>query len=329
VSEPAVQQATAAAPHRATLRGHLAICRFDHWFKNAFVLPGIVVALAFGERLEPSRLLWRTLIALLAIGLVASSNYVINELRDAPFDRFHPSKRSRPVPAGQVNPTVALAQWLALGALGIALGGALSRPLAGVLALLWLMGCVYNLPPLRSKDLPYLDVLSESVNNPLRMLAGWYLVDPPAFPPASLLLTYWLVGAYFMALKRFAEWREIGDAARAEAYRRSFRHYDGDRLLVSVIFYAAAAMLFFGAFSMRYRLSLLLSFPFVALVMAVYLRLALAPHSPVQTPERLYREPLLLAAVISCAIVMTACLFLDLPWLGELLGPTAPTSAGG
>ena len=38
---------------------------------------------------------------------------------------------------------------------------------------LWVMGCIYNIPPVRSKDLPYLDVLSEAVNNPLRMLAGW------------------------------------------------------------------------------------------------------------------------------------------------------------
>ena len=28
------------------------------------------------------------------------------------------------------------------------------------------MGVVYNVPPLRTKEWPYLDVLSESVNNP-------------------------------------------------------------------------------------------------------------------------------------------------------------------
>jgi hypothetical protein len=95
------------------------------------------------------------------------------------------------------------------------------------------------------------------------------------------------------------------------------------------MFYAAASMLFFGAFAMRYRLSLILSFPFVALVMAVYLRLGLAPHSAVQAPERLWREPLLMASVVACAIAMTACLFLDAPWLAELIAPTAPTRAGG
>ncbi len=329
MSEPALDQPAAASPARGTLRSHLLICRFDHWFKNVFVLPGIVVALAFAPEIDLRALLWRSAVALLAIGLVASSNYVLNEVRDAPLDRFHPIKRDRPVPAGKVSRPIAAVQWLALGALGIALGGVIGPELMAVLAALWGMGCVYNLPPMRSKDVPYLDVLSESVNNPLRMLAGWYVVAPPALPPASLLLGYWMVGAYFMALKRFAEWREIGDPQRAAAYRRSFAHYDADRLLVSVMLYAAASMLFFGAFAMRYRPSLILSFPLVALVMAVYLRLGLAPHSPVQTPERLYREPWLMGSVIACAVVMTVCLFLDLPWLAELIAPTAPTSAGG
>ena len=42
--------------------------------------------------------------------------------------------------------------------------------------LLWVMGCLYNFPPVRTKDVPYLDVLTESINNPLRMLLGWYAV---------------------------------------------------------------------------------------------------------------------------------------------------------
>ena len=65
----------------------------------------------------------------------------------------------------------------------------------------------------RSIDLrtPYVDVLSESVNNPLRLLLGWFVVTPDVVPPVSLLVAYWMVGAFFMASKRFAEYRSIGD----------------------------------------------------------------------------------------------------------------------
>jgi hypothetical protein len=52
---------------RASIAGHLSICRFDHWFKNVFVLPGILMAVA----LEPPALSWdivpRALLGLLGI----------------------------------------------------------------------------------------------------------------------------------------------------------------------------------------------------------------------------------------------------------------------
>jgi len=116
--------------------------------------------------------------------------------------------------------------------------------------------------------------LTESVNNPLRMLLGWYAVAAWLVPPLSLLMCYWMIGCYFMALKRFSELREIGDRRRGGAYRASFKRYTPESLLVSVIFYASAAMLFFGAFVIRYPIELLLGFPLVALVMAIYFKLA-------------------------------------------------------
>jgi len=315
----------APAP-RPTLRGHLDICRFDHWSKNVFVLPGIIVAAAMGGIPLGLALVLSTVVGLLAIGLVASSNYVLNELLDAEYDRHHPDKHTRPVPSGRVQPTLAYVQWLVLAIAGIALGLQISANLAVVLAALWVMGCVYNVRPFRTKDVPYLDVLSEAMNNPLRMLAGWFIVAPDAVAPASLLMSYWMVGGYFMAMKRFAEWRHIGNSARAASYRRAFTHYDETKLLVSVMFYASASMLFLGAFIMRYRLTLILAFPFVALVMALYLKLGLQDDSPVQRPESLYRQKSLVAAIVVCALVMIACMFFEFPGLVRLFAPLAPTS---
>ena len=314
-------------PPRASVAGHVAIARIDHWFKNVFVLPGVVVALGMDLGADLRGVLWRSVVGLVAICLVASSNYVVNEVMDAPFDREHPTKRHRPVPAGLVNVPLAYAEWLGLMAAGIGLGVLVSTPFALTLVALWVMGCVYNLPPVRSKDLPYIDVLSEAVNNPLRMLAGWYIVSA-LVPPASLLLSYWMIGCYFMGMKRFAEYREIGNRAVAAAYRRSFRYYNTRRLLVSIMFYGSAAMLFFGAFIMRYRLELVVTFPLVAWIMAIYLSLSFEKNSAVQQPEKLYRQPLLMAAVVACTVIMALFLFVDVPLLYRVFAPTVPAASG-
>ncbi len=312
-------------PARPTIRGHLQIARIDHWFKNVFVLPGIIAAIGADPLHIPSNIWMNIVVGLFATCLVASSNYTINEVLDAATDRFHPVKHTRPVPAGKVSIPLAYVQWIALMVVGVGLGFTVSMPFAMTLLVLWIMGCVYNIPPIRSKDLPYIDVLSESINNPLRMLAGWFIASTASIAPASLLLCYWMVGCFFMATKRYAEYREIADPARAAAYRKSLAHYTLERLMVSIMFYASAAMLFLGAFIMRYRLELILAFPLVAGVMAIYLSLAFKKNSAAQNPEGLYREPKLMAAVITCAVLMGVLMLVNIPPMQTIFAPTAPT----
>ncbi|HZL26308.1 MAG TPA: UbiA family prenyltransferase [Acidobacteriaceae bacterium] len=297
------------------LRAHLAIARLDHSIKNIFVLPGVIVPLSVDPDLWNRHLVLKLVLAFVAITLVACSNYVINEVLDAPFDRLHPVKRNRPAALRLVSIPAAYAQWLLMMFALMAL-------------LLWIMGCLYNFPPVRTKDVPYLDVLTESINNPLRMLLGWYavtaLMPQPLVPPVSLLISYWMIGCYFMALKRFSELSEIGDRTAAAAYRASFKRYTPESLLVSVVFYASTAMLFLGAFIMRYRIELILGFPLVALVMAIYLKLSFQKNSAVQNPEKLYREPLLMASFTATVLAMSLLLFIRLPLLEQFFVPTLP-----
>jgi len=320
---------SAAAPARSpSLAGYLRIARVDHWIKNVFVVPGIVVAASMDRSVVNSGLALRVVLGLASICLMSSSNYVINELLDAPYDRYHPSKSNRPVPSGHINVRLGFIQWLGLMAAAAGLALILSPAFTYSVLALWIMGCVYNIPPIRSKDIPYVDVLSESINNPIRMLAGWYLTGTKLVPSASLLACYWMIGCYFMAVKRFAEYRDIDDPVQATAYRKSFAFYTEQRLLVSIMFYSSAAMLFFGAFIMRYRLELIASFPLVALTLAIYLSLAFKEDSPVQRPEGLYREPVLMAVVIICTVLMSALMFIDIPSLHWIFIPTAATGAG-
>jgi 4-hydroxybenzoate polyprenyltransferase len=298
--------------------------RLDHGIKQIFIVPGIVLAIAMtGSSLSPG--LWiRIVIGLVASTLIACSNYVINEILDAPFDRLHPIKKNRPAASGLVHAGWGYAQWIVMMLAGMALGSLLGRGFMLSAGALWIMGCIYNIRPVRSKDIPYIDVLSESINNPLRFCLGWYSVVTAILPPASLLVSYWMLGCYFMSLKRFSEYRQIADPAAAAGYRSSFRYYSEESLLNSATFYAAACMLFFGAFMMRYRIELILSFPVVAWLMAVYFSLSFRHESAVQNPERLYREPSLMIPLCICVALIVLLLFVDVPWIATVF----PRSTG-
>jgi 4-hydroxybenzoate polyprenyltransferase len=323
VSSTLNAELTARLDSRTGIWPYVQIARADHWFKNAFMLLGVVLAMFY----EPATATWaslgRLVIAFAATCLVASSNYVLNELLDGPRDREHPDKRHRPVPSGRIRPAVAYAEWLLLAVAGFALALSLNIYFFGSALLLWIMGIAYNVPPLRTKEWPYVDVLSESINNPIRLFLGWFALVTAHVPPLSLAVAYWMLGAFFMAMKRFAELRHIGDPKVAAAYRRSFAHYTEERLLVSLFFYATTCALFSGIFLVRYHLELILFAPVGAGVFAFYLHVGLRPNSPVQQPEKLYRERAFFAYMVFATLLFVVLMFTSIPVLYDIFNVDA------
>jgi decaprenyl-phosphate phosphoribosyltransferase len=136
-------------------------------------------------------------------------------------------------------------------------------------------------------------------------------------PPLSLLIGYWMLGAFFMATKRLAEYRQIG-AEAARRYRASFLHYDETKLLLSIVFYITACAFFLGIFTVRFSIELILGSPLFVGFFVVYLRMGLRCDSPGQHPEKLYREPWLMGYLVVCLVVFVLLIFTRVPWLNDL-----------
>jgi 4-hydroxybenzoate polyprenyltransferase len=315
-SSPAIS--TAAS--RPAWRDYWAIARPDHWFKNAFMLAGVAAAVYVQPAVLTAAGLPRFLRAVIATCLIASANYVLNEILDAAPDRHHPSKRTRPLAAGRISPRAAGIELVLIASLGLATAATVNRPFLLSAVALLTMGVVYNVPPLRTKEVVYLDVLSESVNNPIRLLLGWYGVGAVGIPASSLIIAYWAIGGFLMAGKRFAEYRAIGDPGHAAAYRRSFAHYTPDRLMTSIILYAAIFMFFFGAFLVKHHVELVLVFPLVLVFLGYYVGLIFEDNSIAQTPEHLVRRPAFILLSIACFVAMFALALIRIPGLAEWLG---------
>ena len=310
--------ALSRAPGRTALADLVAIARPDHWFKNVFMLPGAALALILTDDAFAPELVY-LLFGVVSTCLIASANYTINEWLDAEFDRHHPVKRFRPSAAGRVSATAVYVQWMVLALVGLTIAAAISTHFLLFSGLLLAMGLVYNVKPSRTKDRQYLDVLSESINNPLRFLLGWSAIISDVLPPSSILLAYWMGGAYLMAIKRYAEYRFINSPELAGLYRRSFRFYTEESLLASAFFYALCSAFFLGVFLIKYRIEFLISMPFLAFLFTWYLVIGMRAQSPAQNPEKLYREKpfLLYVAALGCLVVLL--FFVQLPWLNVLV----------
>ncbi|MTH98445.1 UbiA prenyltransferase family protein [Roseibium sp. RKSG952] len=303
---------------KAGFRDYVSLARIDHWFKNIFILPGAILAWIMGAQVDAG-ILVNLLIGIFSICLIASANYTINEWLDREFDRHHPLKKERASVVTDVDGRIVFLQWAGLSVVGLVLAYSINFPFFLTALALLIMGVIYNVKPIRSKDRAYLDVLSEAINNPIRFFAGWYILVPPIVAPSSVLISYWFGGAYLMAIKRFAEYRTIDDPSRAALYRASFKNYDESKLLVSAVVYAILSTAFLGVFLTKYKVELLLSLPFVAMLFGRYLFVGLAKDSIAQAPENLYKQKGLVAQVLILVVVMFVLLQIKLPFLEEML----------
>lgn len=307
---------------RASWQDYVAIARPDHWIKHIFVIPGVVLALVIGA--DPQFHFGLILAGFIVAALISSANYVINEWLDAEFDAHHPTKSARPAVTKALSSRIVLLEYIALSLSGLAIAYAISMALMTVAVLFLVSGWAYNLVPVRTKDKAFLDVATEAVNNPIRLMLGWVLVDMATIPPSSLLLAYWAGGAFLMSTKRLAEYRTVSATSGLDTlhrYRKSFLGYTEQSLLLQSFLYAQVACFFIAVFLVKYRIEYIFSFPLFALLFTVYLRLGLKHASNAQTPEKLFKEGALLLTVTVLVVLLVLLTVVDLPWLEFLSDP--------
>ena len=301
------------------IKYYVAIARPDHWFKNIFMLPGMLFAWLYFDISVTPILILKIFIGILATCFIASANYVINEWLDAEFDRHHPVKKHRPSVSQNLKAHFIYLEYALLAITGLGLSFFISWPFFFAELLLLIMGIIYNVRPLRSKDKPYIDVLSESINNPIRLVLGWYIFVPLVFPPLSIVVSYWMGGAFLMATKRFSEYRFINDKSIAGSYRKSFKYYTEASLLISSFFYALTSSFFLGIFLIKNKIELLISFPFFALLFAWYLKIGFDEDSTAQRPEKLYTNKKFMTYVVLFSILLIVLILIDIEPLNWFL----------
>jgi 4-hydroxybenzoate polyprenyltransferase len=309
-----MSKAKSTTENPAPLSAYIKIARPDHWIKNLFIVPGIVLALILIQMPDSWGSFFVKLVAgFFATCFIASANYVINEWLDADFDKFHPTKKFRPVVSQNMKFSFVILEYAVCIVIGIGLSLAVNMPF--LLTEIWLliMGIVYNVKPLRTKDIVFLDVLSESVNNMIRLLLGWFIVCYDVFPPSSILVGYWMAGAFLMAVKRYAEYRMINNPELAGLYRKSFAKYTEATLLCSSFFYGLCATFLIGIFLLKYRIEYIVAIPVLFYLFCYYLYIAHKPDSAAQKPEKLFREKKLMVLVAILIIMFAVLTFVDIP----------------
>mgnify|MGYP001199373802 CR=1 FL=1 len=297
---------------------YLLMMRFDHWVKNLFVLPGVALAIIIHEVSISTELILAVVLVLIGSSLIASANYLINEWLDRNFDARHPKKNMRPAAIGKVSSVGVLFFYLLLISLGLFLAYQVNF---NVFICCWffiISGIIYNVKPIRAKDIRIIDVLVESANNPIRLFIGWYSVFDGGLIPLSLILSYWLFGSFLMSCKRITDWKSFASDADRKAFRPSLGSYSERLLITQAFVYSSASTGLFLAFSVRYKFETILIFPLILGLMAMYLMNSLGTNSIASSPEVVMRKPIVI--LLLSLTILSFCLVLgsDFPILEKI-----------
>jgi 4-hydroxybenzoate polyprenyltransferase len=195
--------------------GLLKTMRPKQWAKNGFVF----VALIFDQQLTNWPAVVRTLAGFFIFCLISSTVYIINDLVDLEADRQHPKKRYRPLPSGQLSPTLAIVAVVVMLILTIPASFLLSPSFAVITLAYFLLNLIYSF---WLKHVPLLDVFLLSGFYVLRVAAGVTLIEVTRFSPWLYVFTTFL--ALFLGIgKRRAELALLADDANT--HRRVLEGY--------------------------------------------------------------------------------------------------------
>ncbi|TDW21437.1 decaprenyl-phosphate phosphoribosyltransferase [Kribbella kalugense] len=281
------------APARALFR----LSRPRQWHKAVMLF----AAPAAAGALESPVLVLRAAVAAVGFTLLAISVYAINDIRDAPDDRRHPTKRLRPVAARVISPAVAALLGIVTALAGLAITSSLGVS-TFALATAYLVAQLFYVFGL--KHVAVVDLVIVALGFVLRAAAGG---TATGLPVSHWFLLVSLFGAMFLVTgKRKAEHTAVSRPVLA-AYPTSWL----DQVLTVCLLGAALS---YGMWAFQYlghdayRELLAISFlPFFTGLLRYALLVSTGRGE--QPEHELFRDRVLLIAGLTWAALLTIGLY--------------------
>lgn len=283
----------------------LKTMRPRQWTKNGFVF----VALFFDGKLLHLDSLLPTVGAFFLLCLMSSAVYIMNDLADIETDRQHPVKQKRPLPAGTLNPQVALIAAI-IFAVGSLVAGFLLNWQFGLVLLAYLVSQIaYSF---WLKHVVLLDISIVTAGFVLRIAAGVTVIDVQRFSPWLYLFGGFL--ALFMVLgKRRHELVLLGDDAGS--HRAILKEYNLDLIdrMMGVVTTSAVvsySLYTFLAVGLPENHLMMLTIPFVLYAIFRYLYLIHVQEMGGAPEEILLRDRSLQVTLVCFALVVFLTLYI-------------------
>lgn len=284
----------------------LTALRPTQWLKNI----ALFVALVFNGQLFNEFILIKVFLGFISFCLISSASYLINDLRDLPYDKKHPVKKHRPIPSGRVTKSTALFGIIILSTFGFLIAYSLSPSFFFIASLFLILHIAYSFV---LKKFVSLDILTIALSFTLRTFAGEVLTG--LHIPIWLILTVVFLSLFIASSKRHSEFFRTGVSTRSTLlhYRERLLDFYATTFATATVLSYALFVFFeeppvFNSYTQKFlkfafpialqRKWLILTFPFVLLGIMRYGQIVYGKKDA-EAPEKLITQdiPLILITV--------------------------------
>jgi len=286
----------------------VSLMRPRQWTKNLAVFAAIVFS---GQLFDPSTF-GAVVLAFVALCLVSSGQYALNDALDADKDRQHPLKRNRPVAGGRVTHATALGISAVLVTLGLLLSAWLSPPF-----LMAVLGYVVLqvLYALWLKNIGIVDMLAISAGFTIRAIAGALVITVPVSP--WLVLCTGLLALFLAAAKRRHELVLLG--GEASGHRPVLAEYSAELLDSFMVTLSAATITSYALYTFFESgapgNTMMLTIPFVIYGVLRYQYLVLHEDSGGRPEDVLLGDPPMMLDVALWVVSAIVALYVLPGWI--------------
>jgi 4-hydroxybenzoate polyprenyltransferase len=279
------------------------------WVKNLLVYAGLL----FSGKFDQLAQVGDATLAFVAFCAISSAGYLFNDLRDAEHDRRHPEKHTRPIAAGELEPSRAALTAAVLAAAALALTLAtVSAAVAGWVALYGVITAAYSLG---LKRVVIIDVMTIATLFIIRVVAGAEAVEADA---SEYLLVCTAMLALFLGFtKRRQEAIEeermpAAPAAESAVTRPVLEHYSLpflDQMVAMVTAAAIISYVIYAVNSPRIGSEMLATAPPVLYGIFRYLYLIYDRRDTRSTAAILTEDPGMILAAVAWVATAVAMLY--------------------
>jgi len=196
---------------------YIELLRIKHWIKNSFIF----IPLFFSGNLFNYLMIYNLLIIVIGFSLICSSVYIINDLFDIEFDKMHPTKRFRPIAAGEVSKRQSNIISATLILAGLIIISSISVNAAFLALIYFFVNLLYSS---YLKRIPILDIFIIAIGFVIRIMIGGL--------SSNILISKWMIILIFLLSLFIAISKRRDDVLQYKKYskinRDVVKHYNLD-----------------------------------------------------------------------------------------------------